>query len=71
MNTYIPLTIAYIAADGTILDLQDMQVFQPGQQPVVYYPAAPYTFALEVNQGWFTRQGVVIGDKLAFCLPPA
>jgi uncharacterized protein len=69
MNTYLPLSIAYIAADGTILDLQDMQVFEPAQQPVIYYPAAPYLYALEVNRGWFANNGIKVGDQLAFCLP--
>ncbi|MDR1306348.1 MAG: DUF192 domain-containing protein [Treponema sp.] len=59
-NTLIPLSIAYIAYDGTIVDIRDMypQVLQPVQS------TRSVRYALEVPQGWFTRAGVETGDKV-------
>lgn len=59
-NTLIPLSIAFVAADGGIVDLQDMEP----QTTVLHYPRAPYRSALEVNQGSFRRRGVAVGDRV-------
>jgi uncharacterized protein len=58
-DTPIPLSIAFIAADGQIVDLQDMA---PGSTDL-HVPAAPYRYALEVNQGYFARHGLTVGDR--------
>lgn len=59
-NTLIPLSIAYIASDGKILEIHDMT---PGNlNPVVSGRSCRY--ALEVPRGWFSRAGIEIGDKL-------
>ena len=59
-NPLIPLSIAYIAQDGRILEIHDMQ---PGDlTPVRSGRSARY--ALEVPQGWFDRAGIVPGDRL-------
>jgi uncharacterized membrane protein (UPF0127 family) len=68
MNTLIPLSVAYLESDGTIVDIQDMRPHTPGAKPDLYPPAAPYLYALEVNQGWFVRHGVSVGDVLRICL---
>ncbi len=62
-NTSVPLSIAYIGWDGTVLDIQDMQPFDERS----HLPASPYLFALEVNQGWFAQHGVEVGDVFTFC----
>jgi uncharacterized membrane protein (UPF0127 family) len=59
-NTYIPLTIAYIAADGEILELKDGKPLD--LTPLT--PASAYRYVLEVNQGWFERHGLGAGDRL-------
>jgi uncharacterized membrane protein (UPF0127 family) len=64
-NTFIPLSVAYIEHDGTILDIQDMQPLTEVPHP----PAQPYWYALEVNQGWYTDNGVGVGDVFVLCLP--
>jgi uncharacterized membrane protein (UPF0127 family) len=64
-NTLIPLSIAWIEADGTIVDIQDMQP----QTDDVHAPPAQYWYALEVNQGWFYNNGVGVGQRVLFCLP--
>jgi uncharacterized protein len=58
-NTLIPLSIAFIAADGRILEIQDMQP----QTTDLHRPAQRYRSALEVNQGYFARSGVKPGDR--------
>ncbi len=59
-NTYVPLTIAYLAADGTVLELRDGK---PLDQAVLT-PRQPYRDVLEVSQGWFDRHGLAIGAKV-------
>ena len=65
MNTLVPLSIAFVAADGTILDVQDMEPLSNGP----YSSPRPYRYALEVNQGWFERHGLDAGDRVE--IPPA
>jgi uncharacterized membrane protein (UPF0127 family) len=64
-NTRIPLSIAYIAYDGRILEIHDMEPFN--LSPVQSSRSARY--ALEVPQGWFSRVGVKPGDILGPTLP--
>ncbi|MCC6960284.1 MAG: DUF192 domain-containing protein [Dehalococcoidia bacterium] len=63
-NTYIPLDIAYIGADGTV---QQIFAAKPLDETVLI-PDAPYRYVLEVNQGWFERHGMGVGAKVT--LPP-
>jgi uncharacterized membrane protein (UPF0127 family) len=59
-NTLIPLSIAYIAWNGRIIEILDME---PGDlRSVTSSRSARY--ALEVPQGWFDRAGVRPGDFL-------
>ncbi|MBO7093850.1 MAG: DUF192 domain-containing protein [Spirochaetia bacterium] len=64
-NTLIPLSIAYIAADGTIREIYDME---PLSKRII---DSRYSvrYALEVNQGAFQRHGVKEGDKVEFITP--
>ena len=59
-DTLIPLSIAFIAADGTILGVQEMEPLSEDR----HRPPAPYRYALEVNQGWFEEQGFGTGDRV-------
>lgn len=61
-DTLIPLSIAFIAGDGTIVDIQDMEPLTE----TLHYPAKPYRKALEVNQGWFERHGIKVGDTVQY-----
>ena len=58
-NTVIPLSIAFISADGTITEIRDMRPLD--LNPVVSTRYVRY--ALEVPQGWFYRVGVAPGDR--------
>ena len=59
-DTLIPLSIAFIDDAGAIVDILDMEPLTT----TIHTPSAPYRWALEVNQGWFTENGVTIGDAV-------
>ncbi len=63
-NTYIPLTIAYLAADGVVLELRTGEALNE----TLLTPAQPYRYTLEVNEGWFERHG--LGPGAQVILPP-
>ena len=59
-NTLIPLSVAFIDAQGTILNILDME-------PETLDPhasAGPSIYAIEVNKGWFAEKKVKAGDKV-------
>jgi len=60
-NTFVPLSIAFIDVDGVIVDIQDMEPLSTA----IHSPGASYRWALEVNQGWFGVNGVVVGDVVS------
>lgn len=64
-NTLLPLSIAWINSDGLIVDIQDMVPLTED----VHYPSTSYSFALEVNQGWYEVNGIGIGQRVLLCLP--
>jgi uncharacterized membrane protein (UPF0127 family) len=59
-NTLLPLSIAFIADDGTIVNIDEMKAqtldSHCSQQPVRY--------VLEMNTGWFAKKGIKAGSKL-------
>jgi uncharacterized membrane protein (UPF0127 family) len=59
-NTLLPLSIAYIADDGTIVDVIDMQPLSE----TTHCSSQPVRFALEMNQGWFAKRGFKPGFKI-------
>ena len=59
-NTLVPLTIAFIADDGTIVNLADMDA----QSEQSHCSARPVRYALEVNRGWFAKRGLKAGVRL-------
>lgn len=59
-NTLLPLSIAYISEDLVINEILDMNV-GPDQ---LFYSTRPAKFALEVNQGWFSRHDIKAGDRI-------
>lgn len=66
-NTRIPLSIAFIDQQGRIVDIQDMEPFSLRTR----VSARPAQYALEVNQGWFKKNGIDVGDSvhLPFTVP--
>ena len=60
-NTLLPLTAAFIADDGTIVNLADMKP----QTTDSHCSTKPVRFVLEMHQGWFAKKGFKAGNKLA------
>ena len=59
-NTLIPLSIAFIADDGMIIDIVDMTPMTENS----HCSSSPVRLALEMEQGWFDKRGVTIGKKI-------
>ena len=60
-NTLIPLSIAYIDSEGRIVDILNMKPLD--DKPPHYVSSEPAQYALEVNQGFFKKRGVKVGDR--------
>jgi uncharacterized membrane protein (UPF0127 family) len=60
-NTRLALSIAFVADDGTVVNVADMRPMDETS----HCSAKPVRFALEMNQGWFTKHGLHAGSKLA------
>ena len=64
-NTLIPLSIAFIDDDGTVVSIADMAP----KSEASTCPQRPVRYALEMDQGWFAKRGVTAGTKISG-LPP-
>ena len=60
-NTLLPLTAAFVADDGTIVNLADMKP----QSDESHCSKKPVRFVLEMNQGWFAKRNIQAGYKLS------
>jgi hypothetical protein len=58
-NTSLPLSLAYMASDGTILQILDLTPFSEEPRP----SERSIRYALEVPQGWFAKVGLKPGDR--------
>jgi len=59
-NTLIPLAIAFIADDGSVVNIASMKP----QTLDGHCSDAPVRFVLEMNEGWFAKRGIKAGSKL-------
>ena len=59
-NTLIPLSIAFLEDDGTIINVREMKPLSLDSQ----CSDRPARFALEMNAGWFSRRGFKPGDRV-------
>ena len=59
-NTYIPLSVAFIDAQGVIINIADMTPHSEQS----HCAARPAVYALEMTQGWFAQRGIKPGAKL-------
>jgi uncharacterized membrane protein (UPF0127 family) len=57
-NTYIPLSIAFIAGDGRIAEIHDMEPLSLAS----VRSSRSCRYALEVPLGWFARAKINVGD---------
>src|SRR5450631_1740456 len=59
-NTFVPLSIAYIGADGKILNIEDMAP----QTETTHPSKGPALYTLEMKKGWFAERGIAAGDQV-------
>jgi hypothetical protein len=59
-NTLIPLSIAFLADDGSIVNIDSMkpQTLDP------HCSEKPVRYVLEMNEGWFAKRGIKPGSKV-------
>jgi len=59
-DTPLPLSIAFLREDGTILKIADLQPHDLHSES----SGDPVRFVLEVNQGWFRARGIAPGARI-------
>ena len=59
-NTYAPLSIAFLRADGVILNIEHMEPLTMES----HQSRLPCRFAMEMPRGWFAAQNLKPGDKI-------
>jgi uncharacterized membrane protein (UPF0127 family) len=59
-NTLIPLSVAFIDDDGTIVNVEDMEP----RTDASHCARKPVRFALEMERGWFDKRGAKAGTKI-------
>ena len=59
-NTLIPLSTAFVADDGTIVNLAEMKPLSEES----HCSKKPVRYVLEMNQGWFAKRNIQAGFKL-------
>lgn len=59
-NTLIPLDVAFINNDGEIVNIEAMEPLNLNS----VLSKGPVRYALEMNQGWFAKNGLKAGDKV-------
>ncbi len=59
-NTLLPLSVAFVADDGTIVNIDEMKP----QTLDSHCSEKPVRYVLEMNQGWFSKKGIRPGTKL-------
>lgn len=60
-RTRIPLDIAFADSNGIIVRIAQMQPYTTEKTPSL----VPAQYALEMNEGWFGANGVVVGDAIS------
>ncbi len=59
-NTLIPLSVAFIAADGVIVNIADMKP----HDETTHCAQRPVPYALEMDRGWFASRGLKAGVRI-------
>lgn len=69
-NTLVPLSIAFVAADGRVVSVAEMTPCKADPCPS-YAPAGPYRYAVELAAGSFPAAGVGPGARVVPVDPAA
>ena len=59
-NTLIPLSVAFIGADGVIANIADMKP----HDETSHCATRPVPYALEMDRGWFASRGLKAGTRI-------
>ena len=59
-NTPLPLSAAFMDEQGRIVDVIDLEPLSKA----IRCSSEPARYALEVNQGWFERNGIEVGEQV-------
>lgn len=59
-DTPLPLSIAFIARDGRIVNIEEMQPYTLNP----HYAQGDILYALEMNGRWFAMHGIKPGDRM-------
>ncbi len=59
-DTLLPLSIAFIAADGSIINIEEMRP----NTTVTHNSQGDALYALEMNSGWFAKNSIAPTDKV-------
>jgi uncharacterized protein len=62
-DTLVPLSIAFVAADGRVVSVAEMTPCRADPCPS-YAPAGPYRYAVELAAGAFPAAGIGAGDRV-------
>jgi len=60
MNTYVPLSVAFLDEGGVIINIEDMEP----HTRMTHSAARPAKYALEVNRGWFAKRSIKPGMRV-------
>ena len=60
-NTHIPLDIGYFSDEGVLLEIHPLF---PHDEKLVGSHSDAVQYALEMNQGWFSTNGIMSGASL-------
>ncbi|MFN2348674.1 MAG: DUF192 domain-containing protein [Thioalkalivibrio sp.] len=60
-NTPLPLSVAFIDADGRIVNIARMEP----HTTKIHEASEDVIYALEMKQGWFQRRGIGAGDRVS------
>jgi uncharacterized membrane protein (UPF0127 family) len=61
-DTHIPLSIAFIDKEGRIVAITDMKPLTLE----THTPLHPILYTLEMKKGWFSANGIKVGDIVRF-----
>jgi len=66
-DMYVPIDIAWLADDGTVLGV--VEAYDPATYPEAVYPPEPVRYVLETRAGEMRRQGWGKGSRVSLPLP--
>jgi uncharacterized membrane protein (UPF0127 family) len=59
-NTLIPLSVAFLDDDGSVVNIEDMKPRTLDS----HCSTQPVRFVLEMNEGWFAKRGIRAGSRV-------